>query len=148
MSNNVYRILGIDPGETIGLCWITYDIKEMTGTLAAEQYGWHPALAIIRSSVPKCHIVAVEEWRLYASAAQALVGDSMHTVEMIGRIVEIAWEKGCALERHRPDVKDPAWRFLEKLNLPVPPTSTIHARDAAAQAAWTLRGLIHNRRRN
>lgn len=146
MTHNVLRIIGIDPGETIGLCYLTWDVLRGDGICTAEQLPWPEGLSKVRESIPRCTHGAVEEWRLYGSKAKALIGSDMHTVELIGRIVEIAWEKGMPIERHPPQIKEPAWAYLERRGLDVPPFGNgDHARDAAAQASWTLRGLLHGR---
>lgn len=142
----VHRIIGVDPGETVGICYLTWDATRNIGGCAAIQEPWKPALQKLRFDLPRSTRVAVEAWRLYGSAAQALIGDDMFTVRIIGRVEEIAFEKGCPFEQHLPDIKEPAWLFLERLGLPVPEGGVnIHAKDAAAQAAWCLRGILYGR---
>lgn len=134
-------VLGVDPGETIGLYCIRQYAAGYYDGYPIPSGSWQTALQYIRGA--RWSRIAIEEWRLWDDSA--LVGSDLLTVQIIGMIKEIAYQADIPVEQHPQSIKDPAWRYLTKLGIELIQTNQ-HNKDAAAQAAWTVRGINYNRK--
>lgn len=97
MSNKYERIISIDPGEGAhnGLAISNkfsegnWDVERNDAVYKAELFD-----IISRADKPKKLLIIVEEYKLYESKANAMIGNKFETVKVIGVIEYICKQRG------------------------------------------------------
>ncbi len=148
-------ILAVDPGETCGFAWFTYeDLKHvvLTGVwchtgLPTSEFARYFRDRLYSLGHSKC--VVVEDYVIYASAAQLHVGQPLVTPKLIGVI-----EAVCALENIPikvalvPAAKKGRWpdaRIRNKFPYILPALDSEHQKDAVKLGLAYIEGAADGR---
>ena len=97
MSNNVFRLMAVDPGETCGVVVLSIETPVAEGhsevpilldsfTLDGEKIPSFTVSFLHCLRVITPHSVAIENYRVFASKAGLHIGDSLMTSRLIGAI--------------------------------------------------------------
>lgn len=105
-------IIGIDPGQTTGICIVQTDKEPVGGfhILVADDYEWEDRFGLaglIKKSIKALSTVVIESFNLYPVAAkgQAAIRSSFPSVEMIGIVSYACHINEIELVRQPPSVR-------------------------------------------
>ena len=137
-SRRKLKVLGLDPGETTGMCLMTGEVLEEEAQLRTNniEAGIHCLSEVLENYAPD--VVAYEDYRVYAWEAEKHKWAALHTPKLIGALVTLCLLKeipcygrmAYAAKNFVTDEKLKAWGLYTK--------GKKHTRDATRHAVYQL----------
>lgn len=110
-------VLGIDPGETNGWCFLNENgtpVPHRAGEMPYGQVRYGDMTEFLESVPEGVDVVVIEDYRIFAKKAKAHVGNRLVTIEMIGAIRHWAATRGIKIVTQESRILPVAEKLLGK----------------------------------